>query len=244
MTEWILDHGWLAVAVSAFTIVVELGAVVTLFAPGTRLLYFAVLAPVFHLGIAVLMLPEFFPQLVTYVLLVEWAGLDWRRPFTLRRARQRPPPDGARRTVAVTIALTAVLAASMLARIEWYPLTNIPMYSSYVDGEEISGIPMATFGDEQLLCAATGQLQSPTRPWYTPIHIGDQLGLRPPTADVEFGALTEGAPGGPQYWRDSSPMGCSTISPAPTAWWRWVTAAPGASSLRCTASSASTATSR
>ena len=90
LTEWILDYGWLAVAVSVFTIVVELGAVVTLFAPGTRLVYFAVLAPVFHLGIAVLMLPEFFPQLVTYVLLVEWARLDWRRPFALRPS---PAPD-------------------------------------------------------------------------------------------------------------------------------------------------------
>ncbi len=203
LTEWILDHGWLAVAVSTFTIVVELGAVVTLFAPGTRLLYFAVLAPVFHLGIAVLMLPEFFPQLITYVLLVEWAAVDWRRPFTLRRRTARTAAGSPRWTVAVTVALTAVLAASMLARIEWYPLTNIPMYSSYVNGEEISGIPMDTFADEQLLCAATGQLQAPNRPWYTPIHLGDQLGLRPPTGDVvEVGALTGSAPGGPQYWRD------------------------------------------
>ena len=51
----------------------------------------------------------------------------------------------------MTIGVAAVLATSMLGRIEWYPLTNIPMYSSYVDGEEISGIPMATFGDEGLL---------------------------------------------------------------------------------------------
>ena len=58
------------------------------------------------------------------------------------------------------------------------------MYSSYVDGEEISGIPMDTFADEQLLCAATAQLRRRTRPWYTPIYVGDQLRLRPPTGDV------------------------------------------------------------
>lgn len=203
LTDWILDAGWLAVAVSVFAIAVELGAVVTLFAPGTRLVYFAVLAPVFHLGIAVLMLPEFFPQLVTYVLLVEWARVEWRRPLSMRPPPAPSSPARPRWPAVVTIALVAVLTTSVVGRIEWYPLTNIPMYSSYVDGDEISGLPMATFGDERLLCAAAEQLRSPTRPWYVPIHVGDRLGLRRSTsAVVEVGALTGSAPGGPQYWRD------------------------------------------
>ncbi|CAN5659072.1 hypothetical protein BH18ACT2_BH18ACT2_04270 [soil metagenome] len=208
LTDWVLDYGWLAAAVSVLTVVIELGAVVTLVAPGTRLWYFGVLAAGFHLAIYLVMLPQFFPQLVTYVLLVEWARVDWRRPFALWAPRpiDTAPPVG-RLALAGGGALAVVLAASIIWRIEWYPATNIPMYSSYVDGTEISGLPVSTFGEERLLCASRDSLRSSSRPWYVPIHLGDRLAVRQGAALLPVEDAARAAPGGPQFWQDELAAG-------------------------------------
>lgn len=202
LTDWVLDYGWLAAAVSVLAVIVELGAVVTLVAPGTRLWYFGVLAAGFHLAIYLVMLPQFFPQLVTYVLLVEWARIDWRRPFALRLRAIVSPARAGRMALAGGGALAVVLAASIIWRIEWYPATNIPMYSSYVDGTEISGLPVSTFGDERLLCASGDTLRSPSRPWYVPIHLGDRLAVRQGSALLPIEDAARSAPGGPRFWQD------------------------------------------
>ena len=205
LTELVLDHAWIAVAISVLAVVVELGAVLALFVPGLRLIYFAVLAAGFHLATYLLMLPEFFPQLVTYVLLVEWARVEWRRPWVRRPAAVA----SSRRTWSAPLAIVSVamaaivLGASIAARIEWYPLTNIPMYSSYVDGEEISGLRIETFGDQAQLCAEANALRSRTRPWYARFYVTDRLLLRSgegPLHRIED--VTGSVRGGARFWLD------------------------------------------
>ena len=205
LTDLVLDHMWVAVAISVLAVVVELGALLTLFAPGVRLLYFAVLAAGFHLATYLLMLPEFFPQLVTYVLLVEWARVEWRRPWVRRPAAVTTSGRTSSAPLAIaTVAMAAVvLGASIAGRIEWYPLTNIPMYSSYVNGEEISGLPIETFGDEARLCAEANALRSRTRPWYARFYVADRLLLRSgsaPAGGVE--ELAASVSGGSRFWLD------------------------------------------
>ena len=95
------------------------------------------------------------------------------------------------------------LGASIVARVEWYPATNIPMYSSYVNGEEISGLPTATFGDEARLCAEADALRSRTRPWYARFYVADRLLLRSgtdPAVSVE--ELAGPLSGGGRFWLD------------------------------------------
>ena len=205
LTELVLDHAWIAVAISVLAVVVELCSVVPLFVPGLRLIYFVVLAGGFHLATYLLMLPEFFPQLVTYVLLVEWARIEWRRPWVRRPAAATSSGRTWSAPLAIaTVAITAiVLGASIAARIEWYPLTNIPMYSSYVDGQEISGMPIETFGDQAQLCAEADTLRSRTRPWYARFYVADRLLLRSgnnPAVSVE--ELAGPVSGGGRFWLD------------------------------------------
>ena len=100
---------------------------------------------------------------------------------------------------------TAVLAASMPARIEWYPLTNIPMYSSYVDGKRSAALPMDTFADEQL--AVRGRPGSCSAHPSVVHALPRRRPALPPAADQStsssVGALTGSASGWLRsFWRD------------------------------------------
>lgn len=73
--EWVLglvlENRWIAAILSTWTILLEVGSIVALFFPRTRNVLI-VNAWLFHLGIYLIMLPKYFPQMVVYLLIFHW----------------------------------------------------------------------------------------------------------------------------------------------------------------------------
>jgi len=92
-----------------------------------------------------------------------------------------PPP---RSTAAAIVLLVPLAVLPPLLQIEWYPLTHVPMYGTYVGDQVVGGIPAQAFGDEASVreiarqCSG-GRAIGYTRrcPWRVPRHLSDQLML-------------------------------------------------------------------
>jgi hypothetical protein len=109
-----------------------------------------------HFGIVLLMAPNYWiHSWCVGVLLTDWAWLRgvWAaRPFT-GRARSWYEPAAtvsatgpSARVLGAVLVLLAVVPA--FAQIEWFPVTHVPMYASYVTPNVIGGIPVEDFRDE------------------------------------------------------------------------------------------------
>ena len=144
-----------------------------------------------HFGIVLLMAPNYWiHSWCVGVLLTDWAWLQqaWEaRSLPGRsRARVEPAPAGPRRSHAGALAATLIVAAVVppVAQIEWFPVTHIPMYSSYVTADVIGGVPIEDFGDETRVralargCAGSRAVGYPRRcPWRTPRALIDRVTL-------------------------------------------------------------------
>jgi hypothetical protein len=130
LSRFLQHHPGLIKALAAATIVFEVGAIV---APFSRRLRHVVIAAAigFHIGILLVMHPLYFPNMVTFALAIDWpsrspAGSDER-------------PRLSRRDVAVpAIVLCLVFAVVGTMRLEWFPITHVPMYSVYSCGDVVS----------------------------------------------------------------------------------------------------------
>jgi hypothetical protein len=119
----------LAVTLSVGTIVLELGCVVALCVPATRL-PIALAAIGLHLGIWLTMAPRYFPSLPCYGLWVCWPG---EAPATVAAE-----PTGT--LVAASLLATAFWAWALFTvvgqRREGWPLSCVPMYSFYRSAQQ------------------------------------------------------------------------------------------------------------
>jgi hypothetical protein len=117
---------WACAGLAVGTMVLEVGAAAGLFWPEARPWIFLAAAGL-HLGIWFTLNPNYLPQTVCYALLVDWALLAGRAPAPVPLVTDAA---GALLCWGATLASLA-LGAVALARVEWWPLTHIPMYSFY-----------------------------------------------------------------------------------------------------------------
>ena len=150
---FISERLWLCSALSVFSMVIELGAIGALFSRSYKhLLILAWLA--FHLGIYLTMLPQFGPQAWCYILLIDWVWLTTRardfwhqRPFTaLSLTPHIPSTARVQAGVAFGSALALFWVIVSFAQIEEWPISHIPMYSTYVGHGKVAGVPWDDFG--------------------------------------------------------------------------------------------------
>jgi hypothetical protein len=158
LLAFLQEHPKVVTGLSVGTIVLEVGSISALFLARLRW-PFILSAWAFHLGIFLLMPPKYWPQMVCYLLVADWtvftaaqrphlmASLSgWRAPAKANSAEPLPRP-GVRRAVVVSSSVICVLLAGTLcAQREWFPLSHVPMYSSYNSPERIGPFPRGLYG--------------------------------------------------------------------------------------------------
>ena len=150
---WVSGQRWLCLILSAVTLVIELGSPVALFSRRLRHLWIAAWISM-HLGIVVLMAPNYWIQSwCVGILLTDWAWLRraWESRSLAAADRLRPgPPVVARLGVRAWVLVVALLSLAVLpplVQIEWFPVTHVPMYASYVTPDVVGGVPVGHFRD-------------------------------------------------------------------------------------------------
>lgn len=134
LATWLAERQWACAALSVFSVALELAAPLALVSRRARhALIVAALA--FHLGIWLVMHPEYWAHSWCYLLLVDWRRLHAAVRPGATRAQAATSPAGSGPSLSAGAwagtAVAAVLAAVSLARIEWWPFTHVPMYADY-----------------------------------------------------------------------------------------------------------------
>lgn len=142
LAAFLIEHRWACVALSVFTMVIELAAPLALVSRRARHVV-ALLAFGFHVGIKAVMIPNFAAHAWCYLLLLD-------RRWLLARLRRRPrdPRPRVRPRLGLPAALAATafalaLSAQMIIRVEGWPLSYVPMYSGYRDADRYGDTPLA-----------------------------------------------------------------------------------------------------
>lgn len=180
---WLFDalvaHPWAAVAASLGTLLIELGAPAAIFLPRLRI-PLLLAASLLHAGIAAVMIPRYFPQSVCYLAAADWSGLGraWRSRRGGRQDPARDPPAGATLAVwrsglaaALGCGLAGVLLVGLWRGLEWYPLTTIPMYSSYFSEGVIAGYPAEYLESREGLVEVSRRYLRTQQPWILKFHL-------------------------------------------------------------------------
>jgi hypothetical protein len=156
LASFLLRTPWLFGVMATFTMVLELVSPLALFSTVARRIIFAT-AIVFHIGIFFLMLPWYWPQMACYTLVFDWGRMrDAVRRRWLRRGETASGAeaiaDGAGapaasplsrgRILASYAATCAALGLFLVAalRVEFWPVTHVPMYSAHPAGYSLDAI--------------------------------------------------------------------------------------------------------
>jgi len=206
MLKFLMEHPSAVAILSWYTIGFELGAIATLFYARLRWPV-TINAWAFHLGIWFLMLPRYWPQMICYLLLIPWEGLTLSKPKEVlrilsgRRAapdvRQQPLPS-ALSQVALSVlpsAISLALIGTILAQREWFPLTNVPMYSSYVSSERLGAFPRADYGYLEALAEIASVADNDRQPWWIKFEIENKIYLE---GTGDHGTMQGRLPGFPE----------------------------------------------
>lgn len=188
---WVSEQRWLCQILSLSTLVIELGAPIALFSRRLRHLWIPAWISM-HLGIVLLMAPNYWiHSWCVGVLLTDWAWLrhtlETRSFFEGDRPRLESvlaSPGQSMRVRALGGALVVMAAVPPVVQIEWFPVTHVPMYSSYVTPDVVGGVPVEDFGDETRVrelagrCSGSRAIGYPRRcPWRVPRALADRLTL-------------------------------------------------------------------
>ena len=191
LRTWVSEQRWLCQALSVLTMLIELGAPLALISRRLR----HVMIPAWvgmHMGIVLLMTPNYWIHSWCVAVLLtdwQWVGQLW----TERGRPQRTSPE-LRELDRVTVsgvrigivgsALAALAVVPPVLQIEWYPITHVPMYSSYVAPGAVAGIPIEDFGVEERVyeiasaCAGSRVMGYTRRcSWILPRQLGDRVTL-------------------------------------------------------------------
>jgi len=150
--DWMNARPWVFAVLAIATLLLEAGVVLALFSDRARLPIFAIAAG-FHVGIYLVMLPNFFSHIVCYALVINW-GAVWRRgrpatgtaPATVMPSSSRPAPW----PLAWTAALVLVSGGVVAAEYEAWPVSNVPVYEYHV-GPQLPALHAGRLDDiEQL----------------------------------------------------------------------------------------------
>ncbi|HWM84489.1 MAG TPA: hypothetical protein VNO33_01600, partial [Kofleriaceae bacterium] len=142
---------------SAAALVLELGSFLMLIAPPMRR-WFLLAAVCFHVLVGLIMIPDYWPQCWVLLLLAS-------RPIESPAERPTHRPVSPFRA-----ALVALLCAIAILRVEWWPVTHVPMYGSYVGPHRVSDLPRSTFDNMRRLRHVLASCRSTWRtgcPWWT-----------------------------------------------------------------------------
>lgn len=175
---YVKEHPWIAQVLSVWTIALEVGSVFTLFYRRLRFPFF-VQAWIFHLGIYMLMLPRYFPQMIVYLLIIPWGSLQlksirgwknawkWMIPEVKHLARSPLITRVPRWTALLFFGvLVALLGTSVWLQKEFYPLTHVPMYSNTLAPDKIGDIHISELEHFKGLKHAASEYVCHEQPWY------------------------------------------------------------------------------
>jgi hypothetical protein len=174
VAEAILSSISLAVFCSVAAMIVELASPAALFSARARNIVVAG-ALAFHLGIYFVMAPKFVEQSWCYLLLLDWESLGCRARrffpsiprFSTPSAVGSPSRTASRTAWVASVASTAiavVLLFTAFRGVESWPLTCVPMYSSYVGPDRISNVPRQFFESTDGLLNLASETKGPV-PW-------------------------------------------------------------------------------
>jgi hypothetical protein len=191
LRTWVSEQRWLCAIMSAGTLVIEMGSPLALFSRRLRHLWIPAWIGM-HFGIVLLMAPNYWiHSWCVGILLTDWAWLrralearSFRAADSLSATPFAGAPRLARRGYAVAVLFLLLTLIPPVAQIEWFPLTHVPMYASYVTPAVIGGVPVEDFGDEARVreiarrCAGGRTIGYLRRcPWRLPRALVDRLSL-------------------------------------------------------------------
>ena len=125
---FLADHAWACAGIATASLLFELAAPLALLSRNLRFA-FVMAAWLFHLGIWSVMYPAYFGAMWCYLLFLELPG---RRGAA---ASETPPRIVAatatqrRAGVALSVGMLVAILSVALLRVEWWPISHIPMYS-------------------------------------------------------------------------------------------------------------------
>jgi hypothetical protein len=161
--------------ISVWTIVLELTAPLILFFPRVRW-PFVMNAWAFHIGIYLLMLPRYFPQMAVYLLFLKIPGVVGNNKSN---AAVTLLPQFSRtstwRASAIIGLLLIVFTWTMVAAREPSPLSHIPMYGNRMTDEYIGNFKRSSLRKLKGYQLAGRQYLQDEQPWYLYVHTGRML---------------------------------------------------------------------
>jgi hypothetical protein len=157
LRTWVASQQWLCALFSVASLLLELSSPLALISRRLRHLFIPAWVAM-HVAIVLLMNPNYWIHSWCVVVLFT----DWEWVAGLARAArkgsgsaERPAPRSvpalagpAWRPTALGASLFTLAFLPALVQIEWYPITYIPMYGSYMAPGVLAGIPEADSGDE------------------------------------------------------------------------------------------------
>jgi len=161
----------------------------------------------FHLGIYLVMYPRFFEQMTVYLILVPWDafahahGMERVKVlFGLHRPAPRaipliPEPRVRRGLVVLTFCVVGMLGWTIVRQREWFPLTHIPMYSTYLSDQHVGMIPRTEFDSLEGLRRVAHSGSNHDLPWWTRYEIARHLSFQALSADGKVSRLEPPFPG-------------------------------------------------
>ncbi|PRQ05156.1 HTTM domain-containing protein [Enhygromyxa salina] len=185
LSTFLKQHLWACAALSWATLSLELGALLALLSRGARHVIVAA-AACFHVGVQLVMVPAYAQYLVCYALLIDWGAIAAWASARLGRPRaptrpvaMTPSSPVARVSTAGGMLLVASLALVTLLRIEWWPVTHVPMYSTYLSKQRVGEIRKADLFDiDKAAVIARDCLASRPCAWALPIRVARHIRVR------------------------------------------------------------------
>jgi hypothetical protein len=158
LRAFLLEHPTVVTGLSVGTILLEIGSLFALFI--TRLRWPLILcAWAFHVGIFLLMPPKYGPQMICYLMVAEWSIFTsasrshllvslagWRAPPKTYSAAPLPRPGVQLAVIFSSSVISGLLLMTVCAQREWFPLSHVPMYSSYNSPDRIGPFPRGLYG--------------------------------------------------------------------------------------------------
>lgn len=209
LLEFLLSNRWMITVLSIYTILLELGTLIMLFKQRWRFLFVLNLWA-FHFGIYLLMFPRYFPSMICYLLIVNWRETfspvlqrinsfthKHEVKFSGKKSLKRIPAESTiKKRLIFPSLLLIIFAATILYRIETFPLTYVPMYSTVLTEEKIGRYNRADFTNRSALNNVATMYMNGDQPWYLMFYYPRNIEIRvryqnPEHSEEEIKDVTE-----------------------------------------------------
>ncbi|MEX2347243.1 MAG: hypothetical protein WD604_16590 [Balneolaceae bacterium] len=212
LLDFFLENRWIITILSVWTVLLELGSLWVLFRKKWRLFYVINLWA-FHIGIYLLMFPRYFPSMICYLLIVNWrytynylyqlygryvGKLPLGRKISLLLLETEPVkrhPENNTKLIFPS-AIGVVFIVTIIFRIETFPLTYVPMYSTVLTEEKIGSFNRSDFNNLETLTSVAEQYSNGYQPWYLMFYYPRNIEIRlwyreAPGSEIQVKDVTE-----------------------------------------------------